>query len=68
MATKEFALLNPHVACYFYSINEEKNLARVRFEPLKGAKRYPQSTSMTIAQARTHYLNVYNLKQRKGVM
>ena len=45
MTTKEFALLNPHVACYFYSINEQENRARVRYQPLGGIKAYPQMTT-----------------------
>ena len=67
MATKEFALLNPYEACYFYKINEEKNLAYVRYQPLKGARKHPQMTSTTLATARRHYLKVQELIASKGV-
>ena len=67
MATKEFALLNPYEACYFYKIDEEKDLAYVRYQPLKGARKHPQMTSTTLATARRHYLKVQELIASKGV-
>ena len=58
---KEFTLVHPKVACYVYSINEASNQARVTFEPLKGARDYPQCTSVSLAQAREHYEEVVGL-------
>ncbi len=67
MATKEFALLNPYEACYFYKINEEKDLAYVRYQPLKGARKHPQMTSSNLATARKHYEKVQKLIASKNV-
>ena len=58
---KEFTLVHPKVACYVYSINEASNQARVTFEPLKGARDYPQCTSASLGQAREHYEEVLGL-------